>query len=728
MLRKMMLISAGLLLFAPGLRAEESTTKVDVDVEAGYQQKKVKGDDAKFEEYKDVANGEVIPHIGIKTESDKADWSLEFDNVRQEDQSADFSLKSHVFDMNASWDQIPHNYSNTATTLFTDTGDGKLTLPDPMQTTLQAGGTTFFNSLYTGYMTGAHNAELNTLTNTGNVGLGFNITDSLKANLDFTEKIKKGYQNKGIAFGSPGGDVVEIAQPIDFKTYNSAIGFAFDQKSFNLGLNYNLSMFRNDINQLTIDNPRQLNDASNAPGKVVDSVAPDNVAQNLALDGGVNLPLHSRFTALVSMDFMKQSNNLLPYTSNSAFFSAGYPGAGSKPQDSIDAKYLTWLQTYELTGKPTRRADWGIKYRSSQMTDKTDDVTAAGIAPYDVTWDTGPFEREHFNLRKDTLGGDVGYRLMEPLLLNAGYSVDWNKRESREIHKNHEDTFTAAADFTPSMGFTARLKYANSKRRMDDFNQEDWYDPATPASGETPGLRRMDISDRNRDQTTLLVNASKGRVNSSFNFGYTNDHYLPGKGDLTGGTTNQAILTGLLESQNFQGGLNLDVLMTEVWSVFGYYQYENLKSVQQSQQNNTSNIIVNPDYNWTLQNREIFNTVGVGFDGAISRVDIKTGYDYEDSRGHNRLTNLGAGLATKQSLPDTKTQRQKFYIKGSMKVTQALKLGLSYYFERYDVTDWQTQSLPYFSGSGSGSRSIWGGDSAQYYRAHVFGVNAEYKF
>ncbi|MEK6571848.1 MAG: MtrB/PioB family outer membrane beta-barrel protein, partial [Bacteroidota bacterium] len=87
---------------------------------------------SKFTEYRDLPGGLFVNSFSLNFMN--ADYinalSLWGSNVGQRDQNIAVQLGERgKFRLDLEWDQIPHNYTNTARTVFGGTGSGVLTMP-----------------------------------------------------------------------------------------------------------------------------------------------------------------------------------------------------------------------------------------------------------------------------------------------------------------------------------------------------------------------------------------------------------------------------------------------------------------------------------------------------------------------------------------------------------------------------------------------------------------------
>ena len=256
------------------------------------------------------------------------------------------------------YNETPHLFTSTYRNLWSGVGTGNLTLD-----TLQPGGTakpgtpaipgvvasrTRRGVLATPAVTaGANSAaatrnnianavnaledsELSLVRNTGGLTFDKWITNAWKFYGAFTQENRTGARPFGAVFGGGGGGgSVEVPESIDYDTNDIVAALRFDDGVNNLNLQANVSLFRNNLDTMTFENPLYVttNTIAAIPPNVLDPTVfttgqyaqyPDNNYYNLRAEYGRSMPqwYHSRLTATVSLSKYKQDDNLVPWTQN----------------------------------------------------------------------------------------------------------------------------------------------------------------------------------------------------------------------------------------------------------------------------------------------------------------------------------------------------------------------------------------------------------------------------
>jgi hypothetical protein len=127
----------------------------------------------------------------------------------------------------------------------------------------------------------------------------------------------------------PAGDGVweslgmELPEPVQYRTTNLTFGVQYSQPKWRIGLDYNVSLFRNEIPLLTWENPFRVTDAiAIAPMFAVGrnrfvraqlDLPPNNDFESLSVHGSVDLPRETQFVANSPGDAAQDDLPQLPF-------------------------------------------------------------------------------------------------------------------------------------------------------------------------------------------------------------------------------------------------------------------------------------------------------------------------------------------------------------------------------------------------------------------------------
>ncbi len=749
-------------------------TKVTGEIDAGYQTRDVSSNESKFEEYGEVPDGAVIPHVEVQSVGDHDQASFEGNNIKENNQSYDLQYNhDYKVKVDASYDEMTHVYSNVGQTLYNEVSPGVFRLPAQVQSNMSAQtvGSATTNSQLSSYWSGGHPVGLFKQDDRGAIKLNFNSGEHMKFDLGFSEDDISGHMPGGASFGSsPGGNpVIQLPKPIDQKVYNMKAGSQYNTKDVQLGISYLMSAFQDNTDSLVWDNPMKLTPAGGIPSQGEMTQAPNNWSHTFSLNSGFNLPAKTRFTATESMAYMRQNDALQPYTINTgvATPTGGFPPGITQanvtstsvlPEQTANAKILTFTQDYALNNRIVKPLNFGVHYHTYQLVNKTADFSSGGIVPLDQAFVVETVGNSHFEYRKELLEGTVDYQVFEPLSLGVKYGTEWETRNDREVRDTTEKILTVTTDFKPARWTLLRGSYQHAHRRPQDFdNGTNVSDDNPTILGELPGLRRFDVADRLRNQGKVLWQLTPGPVTIGFNGSMTHDNFQPGVGDPTGndvGFNLPGTQYGVLENRDASAGADVSWEASDRLVFDVYYDYEQTKALQRSNEdsltgNSNSGIVSQaPTNDWTLQTVDRYHLTGISalIGGTADRLNFRLAYDITMSREGTNYMNVGSlvfaplvnGVTATGSLTDpqdTKYMKQDVSIKTNIKLSDRVSLVLGYLFEKYDVSDWQNQNVPVVGGGtvrttpiGNGQTNIFLATNLQNYVAHVGSALVKYKF
>ncbi len=345
-------------------------------------------ENALFRMYKDPDNGFYLNNFSFSAE--KADTARFFEiaggGVGNDDQFYGVQFgRYNDWKVKAFYSETPHTFTHTFGTLWSGIGTGELTLLPP----LTPGGSGLGNAVDNANAAAVINARNMTLSVTrekGGVRYDVNLSNSWKGYASYTLEAREGARPFAATWAGGGGRApMEIAEPVDFSTADWLAGVRYSRglNAFNLQLS--ASLFRNDNDTLTFEEPFRLFDVVTngiAPGGFTRGVVdlhPDNEAYRVKAEYARSLPgfYDGRFTALVSWATSRQDDKLLPYTSLTGVTLANVTGNNWNTTDSLsrtsaDAQIDTGLVDLGLMLAPTDALNIKGKFRYFQTDNKMD--------------------------------------------------------------------------------------------------------------------------------------------------------------------------------------------------------------------------------------------------------------------------------------------------------------------------------------------------------------------
>ncbi len=727
---------------------EEGTVTGSVSIGA----KAVSGDreSQKFQEYREIPRG-VSGDVELQYQTnDKFFIELDAKNISQDDQKLNVKTgKYGQYSLEFVYDQIPHRFALDAKTLFNGGGTGNLILSDLVQTELQNTSTDAVGDLDangTANQTADRNIaaanRIKDLMNAANVtdlqlfrkktALKLNVTSfgSVDWTLEWNNEKRKGTRPIAASFGF--GNTIEIPEPIDYDTNQLKLGAEFAKNSLYLNVGAYVSVFKNNVDTVTWDNPFRITDstaanaysASYASGasKGLHDLYPDNKYSNLSLTGSLmNMPMNGRLSLTAAWGWMEQDDPFVAYTTNTAITTGAVTGGtagetvpfnafdkANLPKSNADAKVGTSLLNLSYAAHPSENLNLKARYRVYKYENKTAQIAFPGYTRADGVWEPVAEETLPSSYKKTTAGLDFDLAVSKATSLGFGYTLDTMQRTHREVSKSNEKIYNISLLTKPADWLDIKTSYENSNRTGD-------YDYTVPFEGtvvtaQLPFLRKYDEANRKRNRLQFMTT-----LYPSESFALTG-MVIVGKDDFMDSPF------GLLEDKHSIYSLDADVAVTEKVDFYAFYTRENYKSLQKSRQWNPCNPATDtattvgctganegsdPYYvatgydspsNWTSENEDIVDTFGGGFKVAVKpeKVDFDLNYAYSKSDGQINLasplganTNVDSNMVTPVSFSDVDditTQTLKAKVNYTLKKNVSLILG--YMWENFDVKDY----------------------------------------
>jgi len=631
---------------------------------------------------------------------------------------------------NFDWDQTPHVYSTNARILATETSPGVFTLPTP-RPPLPA------------YNSGRTLDEVSTRWDTARLGFALTPTPTLDLTLEYTWIHKDGERPLGVAFGSPGSDFMEVLEPIDQHIHDFRIRGSWVGDGWQVQGGYTLSVFQNDRNSVIADDPcfrlggplpnGCAGSANGAPERGRVSLAPDNMAHTLSLAGAVNVPFwRTRIAASTSYSLRIQNDTFLPHTINPSLASS--PSL-ALPQDDLDGMVGTFLFNLSATSRPVQPLTLKLGYRIFNYDDMTDDLVFSGHVINDRTLVNEPRIAGRFDYTKQNADFDARWRFGQPVALTAGVGWErWDRNEHREVPQSDEYMGKLTLDVTPTDWMVGRLAYRPSFRRISEYNTfahlaHTVVEEPTPdeeAQSQSVLLRKFDEGERDRHRIDLLLAFTPtDAISITSTFGYRNDDYRDSR-------------LGLQKAEAYSAGLDLGWTPVEWLSMTAGYVYELIDQRMRSRNREVAGnrTLDFADFDWVSKNVDRIHTLHAGakatlipqkLDAVVDVAYSKATGEVDDSNPVKPTSGSAAqrGNATVRPFPDLVDSLLRIEASLRYYLTKSWTLRLGYIFERFDQTDFRTDTLNPFV---PGSASVWLGNDLKDYTAHILVMSVGYRF
>jgi MtrB/PioB family decaheme-associated outer membrane protein len=719
---------------------------------------------SKFNEYRDVRDGFYLRRADVKFDNllgTRNYISFQSLNTVYRDQSYLASFGQYgKFKIQFRYDEIPHIYSNTTRTLFTQTSPGVYEFPALIRQTLQATSSTNLPSVVNTQLV----PQLDFLTPAiirrgGATSFDYGVTPHWNLNASYFRESQRGNRPIGLIMNSSpsasatSGFGVELPEPIRYYNNLVRVGFDYGQNSWAFGASYIGSFFQNDIKQLTWDNPFMLTgETVKTPLTGRMALYPDNQANYMSFAGAADMTKYVRFTASITPGWLRQNEPFLPYSSNTAIMTCG-PAANQActslaalPESSLHGETQTLAMNYTLVSTVWKNLELKANYRHYDYNENTPVLTftpAQGDAS-----DASPQENTPFGFNRKDFELTGTWLFAKKSSAKLGYEAEWMDRSHRDAAHSMENSVFAAIDWIPIRDLLFRISYRHGDRKPDNYQDDQAFDPTignevTCADTTTVSFtndqrchRRFDEAARLRDRgDTLLQYSPTDQLTVSGFFGTLQDNYNRRGGtnspvalNFIPGTTNPYYLYGLLKDLMYTWGFDADYAVSAQVTFFAEYSHERyhkrmISRYRQAVSSPTTILTctngcdtANNDWESTVQ--EPVDIYATGFDWSpTEKASLTTYYSLSagranvDSRplgdptitapGPNQFALIGTNAAT--PYPETVNRTHEVGVVFRYKITDNLIPRIEYRYQQWDNRDYQTTVMTPYMGCVSAS-------------------------
>jgi MtrB/PioB family decaheme-associated outer membrane protein len=707
----------------------------------------VSGDEARYQRYRDARSG-VYSNFSLNRGGSNYVFDADAFHVGYRDQRYTAAFRNRRINFGFEWTSVPVNFYDDALTPFRGDED-VLTLDDNAQRAVQGptnatnDGTavgvpcapgalpascstpalaaqakanrSIYNSLATPF-------ELRYRRDTASVSMKYAASRAVDVDLRFASTMRDGQQPWSAPFAF--NNITEVAAPIDQRTNDATVGATWANPRGMFRLGWDGSWFSNAFNSLTWDNPIRITDFNNgltppagpydpsaysngngpATGRM--ALAPDNMMNVVSATALYKAPARTSLNGVLQFTQQRQDDDLIPWTTNSVITSplvlTAFPGLRDLPRPTADAEATGVNALINLTSRPSRMANFSVRYRFNDRDVRTTAFDATEFVLLDAVAEEGGAVTHQFDTSRHILDANVSVTPISWGTLRVGYGHEAVERHGRGFSETGENTFRASFDTYTSQWATVRAQFDVARRRGSGFvESETWLESedltfAQGPGGTQPTLRYYDEADRNRTRGSLIFTVMpRDNVDVYTQFGGGRDRY---RSDDSVPVTRPGELFGLHESDVASWNLGFNYHPTDVVSLGANYGRDRYSSLQLSRAANPPPDASwnDPTRDWTLDNDDNINTATVYVDvlRAIENTDVRFSYDYSDSdnsfvHGGPRIAALTA-LNQFIPLPDVENTWHRARADVQYFFTEQAGVGVGYYFEKLDVVDFNT--------------------------------------
>lgn len=780
--KKVFTIITGLFLLASPLTGAAEDIDVSGSVDLGIKQLDQDNNSSKFNEYKDDENNIYINELNLSLTGDDTIPFFDFkgSNLSRDDQ--EISIRHGLpgkWQLEIDWSEIPHLISNQAKTPYDYLGNGRYRVSggivDDIQISSVANASSWTAADLGPGLAGedirinnvlansVHAIELGTHRETGEIGFTYHISDKTAIKFGFKQDNKNG----SIITGAPIGDrpprsmTVQLPEPIDYRTEDYRITAEHNLEKVQVEASYLYSKFYNDVDALIWnslfhsagyfgpdEDPLTADGGSDYDEIRIGSsrkyatsgrmaLNPDNTYNHLSLKIGADLPMESRLNITVAQGKMEQDENLLPYATSN------FGGAlDALPRENADAEIITTFLNAVYVISPVDKLKVKISYRSYEVDNKT---TESEFDYYTQDTDSQNYRNERKNLayghKKDNIGIDLTYYMKRMGTLGLGYENEQVERDYRETSETDEDIVKISYKVRPARGVSFKAKYLKGDRDGGTYDGEVTdesyhYDAAANQAeadnpllgfGNAPGLRKYDVTERERDELDLMLAlnpADTVGVNLSYS-NRKNDYDSPVSPTITTWDSDAGVLAyvtvaidptqlGLLEDKSNSYSVDVSYYPNSRLVISGFFSRDEMESEQRgrylNENNRINNIALGKDwqdttgkYIWDATVTDTTDTINIGVNYEVIRKKLDFTADLTHSKGVVEIDYSAGSYIVEDDIAGTANHGEWYSPEDTEFETNTAKIGLAYHmtknltfgfdytYEKYEVTDWQQE-------------------------------------
>lgn len=628
-----------------------------------------------------------------------------------------------LWDLNISYDELRHNISDTyQTPQQGKMGGNSFTLPSTFGTFNAATGQPSARSLNPTQLGAFHTEQVGTSRKNTSFGAGFSFSPQISLKFDYNHLDQSGA--KLIGFGALGGvdattgtwrgeAVAIVMNPTNYTTdsVNLALNWVGDKG--HLTTSYYGSIFRDDYNSISWQNPMLNNAASTcvAPGCTYQtntaSTMPDNQFHQLNFTGGYTFTPSTKLAGGFSYGRNTQNDN---YLTNQMW--------GALPKSSLDGLVINTHADFKLTNQTTRDLvlSAGLKYNERDNRTSSNTYKFTNIAGGKDTATSTPMSNKKTQVE---LAGN--YRLGQGQSINLAYEHEWYKRWCNNYAIDGNNPNAAGCAVSPSnhedkLGLTYKLVASEAVKLNAGYayaNRHASFDhSAVTPLGVTVGLGIINGADlagfipffeASRTQNMLKAGVdwqASEKLSLGLSGRYAKDEYNDSTLGVQDGRTE---------------GINLDAAysFSDQSTVSAYMSWQNRERDLRSGQA-ASNASSKTTYAllsavpltgiWTNRMEDDSKTIGINANhkGLMGgKLDIAADLSYSiDKTGYSTKVPYNAACATAAvltcaDLPDIENKLLTLKLTGDYQVNKSGKVAVGYMFQHRNSNDYYYNAYQY---------------------------------
>jgi MtrB/PioB family decaheme-associated outer membrane protein len=713
-----------------------------------------------YDEYRDLRDGFFIRRFRLTMDDlakSKYFVDLQSDKAIYLDQSylATFGAWNR-FKVQIRYDEIPHIFSNTTRTPYTQTARGVLTIPLITRNALEAvSSSTSLPSLIQTQLVPGLNFIVPGIERRAGTGLvSYNLTPHWGVLGSFSREHESGQRPLGLLFNSSpsaslsSGFGAEVPEPIDYFTSTAKFMVEHVRERWGVQFGYLGSFFHNSTSTLLFDNPFRTTDciapgsgtnlctaATQGPATGRVDLYPDNNANYINFAGSFRLAKGLYLLASINAGWLRQNDPFIPYTSNSLLEAQ----TGPLPAPSLEGEKHTLAMNYTLIEHLGKKFEIKAGYRQYDydnntpvlsMTPVEGDIAAASLG--------SPVQNTPFGYNKKNVEVTGNWYFAKKSSFKAGYEGEIMDRTDRDVEHSTENGFVTAVDSTLRKNLAFRASYRYSSRNPETYVDADALATSGGITNDSIFSRRFDEAARTRNRGEVELDYDLTDRLSLSGFGGTlQDNYNHAGGvnsptplNFVAGTADPYYLYGVLKDLSYDAGFDADFVLTKSVSLFAEYSYERYyKSMVSRYRVPGSGPTPTPlncslttqgcdsaNNDWGSTAIDHVQIFAVGWDAKLGKkVSWNTYYSLPAAKGNVDSRPLGdptittgpdkfllTGTNAAVNYPETTSRNHEFVTIFKYKLTKNLTPKVEYRYTQFDSKDYQTSPMTPYMGCVSG--------------------------
>ena len=639
------------------------------DVDFGIRVTGGLGDVGRFQTYRDPTTGPTLNRLTYERNREAWLFTARFDNVGYRDQRYQVSFdKFGKVKASFDWNQIPTWYSGVSQSPFREELPGVFRLDDTIQQAVENRTGTLQS-----YVSQLHSFDTRARRDIADARVSYSATQNMDLRVNYMSQGRSGHQPWGASFGFSNAN--EVPLTVDHRTQQLTTELEWSNPRGSARVGYDGSWFNNGVEALVWDNPLRFTDRTHAnaysagdgssQGRM--ALFPDSSAHTVSASGSLTLPAKSRAFAYVSVGSWIQDERLLPHTINTSI--DPIPLA----RETAEAEARVTSMTYRFTSRPVRMLWLNAQYRLYDYDNRTPHFPVTQYVRLDGNVGTSATGgSEPFAMSRHFFDVDASLTPFRHLAFRVGYGREHDDRSYRYLEETTEDVVRASVDAAGFAWGSVRLQYDHSQRRGEGFDEEVLDD-----IGEQVSLRQFDISNRNRERVSAMVQVMPWDA-VGFNVTISN-----------GTDTRPDAQFGLQDNDMRSITVGVDMAPRDAVTLGASYAFENYSTLQRSRQANPGAQFNDPTRDWqTDVNEDVHTWTLTANTRLTNRTSLDMFYDYvHGGAQYVYVLPPGSTLAAPQQLPELRNRYHRASADVRHALTSRLALAVGYRLDKYSVDE-----------------------------------------